>query len=74
MPMPKATVDKDDEAVPRKDKVGSAGQIFAVESKSQAEAMSQAAHNHFGPGVFTADLGHIGAAALGADTIHLAHK
>jgi hypothetical protein len=49
MLMPKASMDLDDFSPGNKNKVGSAGEIVAVESKAESKPVHEAAHDQFWP-------------------------
>jgi len=65
MPVPEAAVDEDDRTPPRKNDVGFAWQITAVDAKPESPLVQQAADQLFGLRVAATDPGHH-AAACGA--------
>ena len=56
--MPEATVDKDDDAVARKDDVGRSRQVPAMQSVSVASGKERRSDGALGAGVLSADRGH----------------
>jgi hypothetical protein len=58
VPMPKATVNKDDFSASPKDDIGAAGQVPGVKPISIAFGVNQAAHNHLGSRVLGVNSGH----------------
>ena len=56
--MPETSVDQDHGAVPGEHEVGGAGKISAVEPKTEAESMRDAANDHLRLGVEAPDPGH----------------
>ncbi len=58
VPVPKAPMNKDYNAITSKDEVRGAGEIFVMETETQSPAMQKASNQHFGPGVLAANTGH----------------
>lgn len=56
--MPIATVHEHGRPETRKDQIGRAGKILAMQAKPQPERMHPATQGQFGAGVDTADAGH----------------
>lgn len=56
--MPEAAVHEDDPPLSRKDEVGRAGQVEAMQAEELAQAVDQTADGELGAGVLAANAGH----------------
>jgi hypothetical protein len=67
--MPETSMHEDNSFVFRQDNVGSAGQIRAMKSKSQASAVKEFSNGNFRSGIFSFDPPHCVAALFPTDLV-----
>jgi hypothetical protein len=64
MLMPKASMDKDNSAMLRQDKIGFSGEVFSVQAEPEPHPMKGRANHFFRNSVFALDLAHVPASSF----------